>query len=70
MSYVPSRGQLGAIELLARMMAAVDDPHGVGVGAEITELEGGVAAIVHAPSGDRYRVTVQWDGDQEEATDD
>lgn len=64
-----NRGQMGAIQLLTQMLATIPDPAEVGIGAEITELEGGVASVVHMPSGDRYRVTVQWDGDREEATD-
>lgn len=66
----PSRGQIGAMQLLAQMLATVPDPNGTGVGAEISELEGGVASVVHLPSGDRYRVTVQWDGDREGGDDD
>lgn len=64
-----SRGQMGAIQLLAQMLATIEDPSGVGVGAEMAELEGGVESLVHLPSGDRYRVTVQWEGDREEAGD-
>lgn len=60
------RGQLGATQLLAQMLATVADPAGVGVGAEIMEVENGVEALVHMPSGDRYRVVVQWAGDREE----
>jgi hypothetical protein len=60
---------MGAMQLLAQMLATIDDPAGVGVGAEMTELEGGVASVVHLPSGDRYRVIVQWDGDREGGED-
>lgn len=62
----PEHGQLGATQLLAQMLATISDPHGAGVGVELTEVEHGVSALVHMPSGDRYRVIVQWDGDREE----
>lgn len=66
MPSVPSRGQVGALDLLARMLTQVQDPVGAGVGAEITELPSGVNALIHMPSGDRYRVTVVWEGDTED----
>lgn len=56
----------GATTLLAGMLATIPDPGGSGVGAgEFEELTNGVAATIHVPSGDRYRVTVEWIGDEE-----
>lgn len=59
-------GQLGATQLLAQLLATIEDPHGLGVGAgDFTSVDGGVSATVHLPSGDRYAVAVQWRGDEE-----
>lgn len=57
---------LGATQLLAGAIVAVSDVAGDGVGAgDFETLEHGVAATIHAPSGDRYRISVEWIGDRE-----
>ena len=63
-----STGQMGSTQLLAQLLASIEDPHDVGVGAgEIVAAKSGVSAQIHMPSGDRYIIVVQWIGDQEEA---
>lgn len=60
-------GTAGATQLLAAMMAYGQiDPEG-GMGAdEIEELPGGgLRAVLHLASGDRFRVTVDYLGDRE-----
>jgi hypothetical protein len=57
---------MGATALLAGAITAVSDPTGEGIGAgDFETLEHGVAATIHAPSGDRYRISVEWLGDRE-----
>lgn len=61
-----TRGQLGATQLLAQLLASIDDPHDDGIGVdEMVGAQSGVSATVHMPSGDRYVVVVQWIGDRE-----
>ena len=63
---VPVKGQIGANQLLAQLLTTIPDPGGDGIGVNhISEVEGGVAAEVRLPSGDKYLVIVQWSGDQE-----
>jgi len=59
-----STGENGAISLLALLIASIRDEVGA---AEITGTANGVAATLVLPSGDRYRVTVDWLGDNEAA---
>lgn len=63
-------GMLGATQLLGLMISAIPDPHDVGIGGDDFEaIEGGMAMTVFSPSGDRYRVSVQWVGDAESNQD-
>jgi hypothetical protein len=59
-------GQLGATQLLAQLIASIEDPHdhGIAIG-EMESIEGGVVAELALPSGDRFAVSVQWVGDRE-----
>lgn len=62
-------GLLGATSLLAGAIASVNEgtsSEGVGAG-DFVELAAGVEATVILPSGDRYRVSVVWLGDNEAA---
>jgi hypothetical protein len=58
---------MGATQILAAALSGVGDPTGEGVGADIEAIENGAAATIHAPSGDTYRVAVEWLGDEEAA---
>ncbi len=64
-----SRGQMGATDLLAQLLASLSqrsDPAGEGIGAgEFVAAQSGVSCEIHLPSGDRYVVVVQWIGDRE-----
>lgn len=57
-------GQDGAITLLAQLMAGIRGDVGA---SEIHGTSNGVSATLVLPSGDRYRVTVNWEGDAEGA---
>lgn len=58
----------GATTLLAGMLASIPDPGGEGVGADdFEELDRGVAATLVLPSGDRYRVAVEYVGGGEQS---
>ena len=57
-------GQDGAITLLAQLMAGIRG----NVGADaIQSTRHGVSAVLVLESGDRYTVTVNWEGDAEGA---
>lgn len=60
-------GELRCGELLAATMVALSANAGEdGLGAgDFEQLEHGVAATLHHPGGDRYRVSVEWLGDAE-----
>jgi len=59
-------GQMGATQLLAQLLASIEDPHDDGIAVDdIVGAQSGVSATVHMPSGDRYVVVVQWIGDRE-----
>lgn len=60
-----TRGQMGATQLLAQLLASIPDPHGDGVGGDIREIPNGVEIEVTMPTGDLYRVAVEWLGDRE-----
>lgn len=55
-------GTTGSVELLAKLMATVGDNLGAD---DFQALDGGVACTLYLESGDRYRVIVQWVGDNE-----
>lgn len=58
--------KMGAIQLVAQLIATVTDPHDVGVGgADFGGTELGASCVLVMPSGDRYRVSVEWVGDRE-----
>ena len=58
--------RLGATNLLAAAIASSSDPFSIGTAASIEEHgEHGIEAVVTMPSGDRYRVVVEWVGDRE-----
>ena len=62
-------GQLGATNLLAKLLASFDeafDPEGAGIGADVIGgIPNGVKAEIQLPSGDRYRIAIEWLGDNE-----
>ena len=63
--------RLGATDLLARLLATTPDPFGLGTAASIEPLgEHGVRSEIELPTGDRYRVSVEWIGDREAASAD
>lgn len=60
------RGDLGAAEILASLMTGLSIRFPEGVGADPRALEdGGIAAMIVLPTGDRYAVAVRWVGDLE-----
>jgi hypothetical protein len=57
---------MGATQLLAQLLASIDDPHDEGIAVDdIVGAQSGVSAEVTLPGGDRYVVVVQWIGDRE-----
>ena len=53
-------GQIGATDLLARLLATTPDPFDIGTAASIeAHGEHGVTAVVRMPSGDRYRIVTE-----------
>lgn len=58
--------QLGAIDILAGVIASSSDPLSIGVAASIeSHGDHGVRADVRMPNGSEYRITVEWIGDRE-----
>lgn len=63
MSYQP--GQLGATELLSKMLADLSGAEHEEVGCgPLTSLPNGVTAEIHTPK-DSWRVSIEWLGDHE-----
>jgi hypothetical protein len=57
--------------LLAQLLTAIEDPHNEGIAvAHVTKIDRGVGVEIQLPSGDRYTVIVQWEGDREATADD
>jgi hypothetical protein len=52
------------IEMLAAAIARLGESAAAGA-SEFEQLDYGVAATLHADNGDRYRVSVEWIGDNE-----
>lgn len=62
-------GELRCTELLAAAMLPLSQQagdHPVGAG-DFEQLDHGVACTLHAATGDRYRVSIEWLGDDEAA---
>ena len=67
---IPNAQMMGAIDLLARLIASTStvgvDPLSFGTAASVeSQGDHGVSAELELPSGDRYRVVVEWLGDRE-----
>lgn len=63
-----SPGVMGAAEILAGACAQLSAKYDE-LGADgIREIENGVEAELHLPTGDRYRIVVEWLGDREAST--
>lgn len=59
------KGYAGATTLLAGAFVAASLEHDTVAGDDFEAVPGGISAVVCMPSGDRYRVTVEWIGDNE-----
>lgn len=64
-----SAGARGAVGVLAAAIGGLSmshDPNGEGIGADsIAETENGATCELLLPSGDRFRIVVEWLGDRE-----